>query len=230
MASFAVVILAALLYATRPDGGVRDAGRVVGYRPVPAPPTVVTVRPAPGIVFVGDSISANWYASTPPNGFRELLTAALGGTQAAAAIHPGYTIRQMLPLVAAMREPSAPGALDVVELGTNDASQHVDPATSAANYDELLTRLTADTPGARLLCVGVWADPTQAPVYDDVLSGVCEAHGGVYVILSDLYARTSLRGPDGSASYLGSRDDFHPNDAGHEAIAQRLASVVHQRR
>ena len=43
---------------------------------------------------------------------------------------------------------------------------------------------------------------------------------------TSIYGAGDTRGPAGEDTYLGEADDFHPNDAGHRAIADTLLAAV----
>jgi acyl-CoA thioesterase-1 len=61
-----------------------------------------------------------------------------------------------------------------------------------------------------------------AASYNTIIQQSCLARHGVYVQISDLSLHADLRGPAGRANFRGPGDDFHPNGAGHAAIAQAI--------
>lgn len=169
------------------------------------------------VLTVGDSLTNGLFATEQSQGFAFQLVDRLGASGPAAeqtaAISGGEAGK-----VAAITD--VPDDLDVavVELGTNDATR-TELGTFSTQYATLLDRIRGSSPDAALLCLGVWG---ESPDYDQEIRAACEARGGRYVSLTELYKDTSLRGPAGVERFGGKSDDFHPNDAGHTAIADRV--------
>jgi lysophospholipase L1-like esterase len=108
--------------------------------------------------------------------------------------------------------------------GANDVIGGRDPTAFGLALDGMLGRLEAETPA--LVAVGDLPDLTQAPIFRDdpdpdvtveriaafnaEIEAAVQAHGAVLVRLSALPLSDSLFFLDG----------FHPNDAGHQAIAE----------
>jgi len=169
------------------------------------------------VLLVGDSLTNGLYATAQGNGFAFQLAARLaksGPVERQQAAVSGASAGH----VAAVTD--VPEHLDfaLVELGTNDAGRTpIDQFTQ--QYGALLDRIRAKSPSAALVCLGTWGDAAD---YDARVQGACESHGGRFITLRDLYAKPSLRGPAGQQRFGGTSDDFHPNDAGHTAIADRV--------
>ncbi|CCH17979.1 Esterase with cellulose binding domain [Micromonospora lupini str. Lupac 08] len=103
----------------------------------------------------------------------------------------------------------------VINLGTNDKSHGVSAATFQATYTTFLTRIRAKFPNAKLFAmrtfIGRYAAETEAAVRARNAAGDANV----------FYVDTTGWLPSGGLS-----DSVHPNDAGHQAITDRLAPLV----
>lgn len=184
--------------------------------------TPAFAQPRPRIVTVlGDSITAGYglpahdalpaklerrlVASVP--GVRVRGAGVSGDTSAGGAARVDFSVQ-------------SDTAICVVALGGNDLLQGLDPNQTRANLDRIITRLKARRIGVVL--VGLTA-PTAigrsyARDFDAVFTGLARKHG------VPLYANL-LDGVAGNRS-LNQRDGIHPNAAGVDIIANRLAPVV----
>jgi len=108
----------------------------------------------------------------------------------------------------------------VVALGGNDLLQGVDPKTTRANLERILTRLKQRHMGVVL--AGIHAPPELGAGYardfDAVFSGLAKAHGVAFY--PDLLAGVERN------RALNQADAIHPNAQGVQVIARRLAPVV----
>lgn len=209
----------------------------------PAPTTIAsgagtpTARPpAPQVthqlVFFGDSLTEGLFATTPARDYAYRTAAQTGktflvqGQYGVSAVFTANKMRASNPKFKVV----AGDALDVIiELGTNDVVASGETlAQFESSYDYILTRVHQDAPNAKLICLGVWRDPDAGAensgyAYNQVIQADCP---GAYVPLGDLYMNFSLHGPVGRPTWIGNADWFHPNDAGHAAIASRVAAAV----
>ncbi|MFG2051685.1 cellulose binding domain-containing protein [Micromonospora sp. NPDC048935] len=103
----------------------------------------------------------------------------------------------------------------VINLGTNDKSRGVSAASFQATYTTFLTRIRARFPNAKLFAmrtfIGRYAAETEAAVRARNAAGDANV----------FYVDTTGWLPSGGLS-----DSVHPNDAGHQAITDRLAPVL----
>jgi lysophospholipase L1-like esterase len=194
------------------------------------------------VLVVGDSISAGWFATTSARAYPAQLLRLLREADARAGrasqvlAVPGTRAVDGLEALRAL--PTVPRAdLIVVEFGTNDYGHLPNPIGDfQRTYQALLALLSGASPQATVVCVSVWA-PRAAPNplgvsgarYDEVISQTCAAlprHPGRYVDISAIYADPAAHGPNGRPVWLGTGDEFHPNDAGHLAIAQAIYAVL----
>lgn len=181
------------------------------------------------ITYVGDSLAAGLFATTEEESYRSLTTTALAGdgpvTEAGRAL-VGGTVEQTLEGNEQLPQDQD---LYIVELGTNDLND-VNFRTFTKQYETLLERIERASPESALVCLGTWRPPSTGANYDLVIRQRCEAHGGIYRRLSDLEGEPAYKGPAGEDTFSGPSDTFHPNDAGHAAISDRILNAVEVRR
>ena len=184
------------------------------------------------LLVVGDSLSVGYYASNLDGSYVTLLQQGLD--------HRGISVSTTLVAKAGVTAVDAsrwqlgiPSDDIIVELGTNDYGSSVPLSSFQAGYDTILWALRRASPHANLYCLGTWSNPAEvnrtgatAGRYDTVIQSSCQIARGHYVDLSPFYEQTGDHGPSGAATYLGTSDWFHPNDAGHEAIANLLLQVI----
>lgn len=192
--------------------------------PTPATPGLLRIpRDAAGnarVLITGDSLAAGFFASTEAQGFSSLVTGALG------RVTPTTVSRahETLSTVAGVTDVPADLDLAVIELGTNDVGIPTPLADFEAQYAELVGRIRTASPDAAIVCTGTWT--VDGAEYDGIIAGVCTANAGRYVFLADLFATPDFHGPSGRDTFVGPGDDFHPNDAGHRAIADAVLAVL----
>jgi lysophospholipase L1-like esterase len=106
----------------------------------------------------------------------------------------------------------------IINLGTNDSSHGVSSADFQANYITLLKNARAKYPNAAILAlqpfIGTrWVTETKAAV-----AAVNDAR--------TFYIQTYTSATDKWLPDAGRSDSVHPNDAGHAAIAEKLAPII----
>ena len=103
----------------------------------------------------------------------------------------------------------------VINLGTNDTSHGVDAATFQSTYTSLLRTIRAKYPNAAIFALQTfikrYAAQTQAAVQAVTSAGQTNTY----------FVDTSGWIPSG-----GLTDSVHPNDAGHLAVAAKLAPII----
>jgi lysophospholipase L1-like esterase len=209
--------IAALVAGCGGNDGARHAG---AGTPEPTP----TSDARPPLVVVGDSLAAGRFADTQAEAFPQLLARATRSRLEVLGV-TGATTAQL----AAQPAPGG-GKVVVLEAGTNDFLFQTPRRRFAEDYRALLDKVTAASPGAKLVCLTTWvpkdaADQPQAKIppssYDAAIRSACSA--GAVANLSPLL---DARGPAGRPTFLGPGDDFHPNSSGHAAIARLIESKL----
>lgn len=176
------------------------------------------------VTFIGDSLDAGLYASERTLGFHPLMVDVwrAGGPVTDTPLNSlGGTTEK------ALGNTDIPGGqhLVVVELGTNDVTR-TDHNSFRRDYEQLIARLVEASPDAALLCVGPWRPRDAARRFEVIIKDTCEGRGGTFRSISDLAEDPDFRGPADEPTEFGPSDEFHPNDLGHRAIAERLIGAV----
>jgi lysophospholipase L1-like esterase len=215
--------LALLLVCTAVSAYVFGSPKTTASNPLKAEVTVAAGEPML-VTMVGDSLDHGLYATTPSDGFHQLIVEnwrqsgpvvdnplnSLGGTAQRALQNPDVPRDQ---------------DLYVVELGTNDAAE-MSHRAFRQHYGELLNRIKAASPDAALLCVGAWRPKEVAVRFDTIIKDLCEIRGGVFRSISDISENAEMKGPEGLSTFNGPSDAFHANNRGHLAIANRVLDAV----
>lgn len=184
------------------------------------------------VLVVGASVSEGWFASSPDHTYSALVAHGLEATGRRVRLRliarPGVTAGE-----ADTWDLSGRSDVVIVQLATNDYVRGVPLPVFAASYEDVLHRLRIASPTAEMVCTGGWDDPTarnlagvEAVDYDAAARAACGAVGGRYVDLSAIYLDQRNHGPDGRSTFHGAGDVFHPNDRGHEELAQLILSAV----
>lgn len=190
-------------------------------------PVIAAGRPVEALV-LGDSLARGSAASAPEFSYTALTDAALDKaapanvtTIASGSSGGGIRVADITPQI-----PSKAFDLVVFELGTNDV---ITPNLAAfkAEYAELLAAVRAASPGASIVCLGPWGSPKDTEAFNAEVTAQCSADAKArYRDLSALYASEKNRWVTGKMPDGTPVDNFHPNDAGHAAVAKQIASAI----
>jgi lysophospholipase L1-like esterase len=190
------------------------------------------------IAFLGDSLTMGLHASNRSHMYREILARRLiglhGGSVVSTVIqHPfGLTddaINRSPPLIE-----SRPDII-VLEIGNHEAfADRVQIDLFDRRYEELLDRLQS-TGAVVIAGTLAWlnyapgsTEYQQALILNQRIRDICARRG---IVVADLWAATVFRQDlisrpgDPSAAEPFDGDDLHPNDAGHEALANAFWSA-----
>lgn len=180
------------------------------------------------VYFAGDSIT-DGLTATSWNAYRFRLEAYLrqnpGWEVSATGVwHGGWHASDALKALA-VAPPRADTRLIVVEIGTNDTRSKANLATFTTDYSQMISQLLAKAPHARLLCLSAWWSPAEAQPYNAVIKEACSTNR--YVDITTLFTNPSYKGPVGYPTFRGwATDSFHPNSAGHAAIARAIEAQM----
>lgn len=182
--------------------------------PLAGPLAAAEVR----IVALGDSLT-HGYGLPPAEGFAPQLQAWLraNGAPEATVINAGVSGDTTAGGLARLEWSLADGAdALIVALGGNDFLRGLDPASSRANLDAILTQ--ADARGLPVLLSGMRAPGNYGPdfkaAFDAMYPELAEKHGA-------LYDPFFLEGVTEDRS-LWQGDGIHPNAAGVAVIVARI--------
>jgi len=184
--------------------------------------TAQTVPPRPVYLAVGDSLTVGLYAADG-HGFAYMVADALPGYTLEVAAVTGAGIDntlQQLPVELADHTP----ALVTVEVGINNLMNTSGP-TFAARYITLLQMLQDAGVQTVVACTVPWTGQpadwgtyARALEFNDAIVRAAQAYG---YTPADCWGATV-----GHSEYLSSNDGFHPNSAGHRAIAGAVLTAL----
>ncbi|MHC8510123.1 MAG: arylesterase [Rhodospirillales bacterium] len=175
------------------------------------------------ILMLGDSLTAG-YGLNAEDTIPARLQAALDAAGAEAhIINGGVSGDTTKGGLARLDWLMADGAPDVlfVALGGNDGLRALDPAQTRTNLAAIIEK--GQSAGALVVLVGMLAPPNLGRAYESEFNAVfpelAKAHGLMFFdpfLLKDIAGNLALNQADG----------IHPNAAGAEAAAQRLAPIL----
>jgi acyl-CoA thioesterase-1 len=173
------------------------------------------------LVFFGDSLTAGRGLADPateafPALIQEKIDAARLGWRVVNAGLSGETTAGGLRRVDWVLR--TPPDLFVLALGGNDGLRGISPAVSRQNLEQIIGRVRARRPGARIVLAGMQMPPEFGPEYtrefSAIFPAVAEKHRATLIPFL-------LEGVGGSVE-LNLPDRIHPNPAGHAVIAETL--------
>jgi len=196
------------------------SGTPAATTPAAAPKFAMPSGRATRVLFTGDSLTGGFFASTKSAAFPALVQQELGEVEVTQAAMAHQT------LTTVSRVTDVPEGLDlaVIELGTNDVSAPTPIKDFESQYASLLSKIRATSPRAYIVCLSTWA--AGGKDYDNVISKVCSAASGQYVSIAEANNNPANHGPAGVKTEAGTSDTFHPNDAGHRAIADSIIKAL----
>lgn len=171
-------------------------------------------------MIVGDSLAAAFFATTEEEGFAHLVQDAIGPVEVSTTARA----HQTLATVAGVTDVPSEVEVAVIELGTNDVGMQTPLERFREQYEGLTRAIRTESPEARMVCIGTWTGWGDS--YDHVIEDACTAVDGAYIDAQPLFNDAANRGPAGRATFVGTGDDFHPNNAGHRAVADAVLAVL----
>lgn len=171
------------------------------------------------LLFAGDSLTGGYYASTPATKFSALVAGELRTTDVVTAQQAG----QGIGTVSAITNVDSGVDLAILQIGTNDFKK-TPSGEFLDSYRQLMQKIRDTSPGAQFICVGAWHEGVGR--FDAGTGNVCRSFGGRFVGVAELYRKKELHSVAGTPTEFGLADDFHPNDAGHRAIADEILGAL----
>lgn len=178
------------------------------------------------VLFAGDTITGGYFASTQTKGFSQLISASLashGDVEEVRGPNTGGKVDTLGGLE------SIPSGLElaILQLGTIEVGERDDVAKFSDEYATMLRNLKARSPTAAIICLSAWqSSEINVGAYDRVIREQCRIVGGQFVDVRPVFADLRNRGPEGVKTWAGVSDEFHPNDAGHQAIADKVLARI----
>jgi acyl-CoA thioesterase I len=187
----------------------------------------VAVRAAPTrtLVFFGDSLTAGYGLADPasesyPALIQQKIDAAgLGWRVVNAGLSGETTAGGLRRIDWILRQPVD---LFVLALGANDGLRGINPAVSRDNLQQIVDRVRAKYPQARIVVAGMQMPAALGTDYvrefQDMFPAVAEKSHATLLpfLLQDV----------GGSLRLNQEDRIHPNPAGHAVIAETVWKVL----
>ncbi|MBM3854841.1 MAG: arylesterase [Verrucomicrobia bacterium] len=186
-----------------------------------APGLLPAAETARVLVFFGDSLTAGRGLADPsteafPALVQEKIDAAGLGWRVVNAGLSGETTAGGLRRVDWVLR--TPPDLFVLALGGNDGLRGISPAVSRQNLAQIIERVRARQPGAKIVLAGMQMPPEFGPEYTREFSAIFPAVAAKYHATLIPFL---LEGVGGSVE-LNLPDRIHPNPAGHAVIAETV--------
>lgn len=174
-------------------------------------------------------------------GFGSQITAAeffsgdlASGVHVIDAAHTGAQTSQYLPstMNPAWQEHTTHAAdLTVVNLGTNEAIAAVSATSYQADLTSLVGKIKTSSASGQILIVHGWRPSTVSQsvwdAYGAARRAVVDAEPlAAYLDLEDLWMPLTTNGAENNGLMYESTNPIHPNDAGHQRLADILTSVL----
>ncbi len=191
----------------------------------------MTAAQAVRMTVAGDSLALGIGASDSSRGFAfdlyRRIAATHPGSEVTNLAIGGTTIADVLRLEVPRVKMTAPNVV-LLEAGANDAIRRTRPDAFARDYERLVRELRQAAPASKIVLFNV-PDVALSPIFDAASKPGLRHLTNAYNIaiaktarrtgctLVDLYSLTARQ--RGDAARFLSADQFHPSDAGHEAIA-----------
>ncbi len=180
----------------------------------------------PKVVFIGDSIAAGYFATTEASSFRGLVRARFVCSSELIGLY-GWRSEDVDPASIT----AAAGDIVVVEMGTNDVTGNPGgvpgpPADLEANLRTVAEAARAGNAACRLIFLSVWGVAPARRPYDARIAVVAADYGRHFVSIAAIKDNFANSMPKGVATYVGVSDGWHPNNAGHAAIATAVGDVI----
>lgn len=188
-------------------------------------PRSSAAEPARTIVFFGDSLTAGYGLDNPaadayPALIQKKITAAHLDYRVVNAGLSGETTAGGLRRIDwILRQPVD---IFVLALGANDGLRGIPPDASRANLEQILDRVRAKYPKAKLVLAGMQLPPQLGAdftrTFAAMFPAVAEKHDATLIPFL-------LEGVGGAIRY-NLADRIHPNEAGHELLAETVWKIL----
>lgn len=125
--------------------------------------------------------------------------------------------------------------LITIEFGTNDMTKELSNAYSTPKEFKKNLSYVVETlqdkldNNPKIILVTTWYNTKNSPTYDAIIKEVGKQYN---VPVADIYSvwknRTDTYGPEGTETYQGMSDNWHPNDKGHQEIAGKIFEKAYE--
>jgi len=180
---------------------------------------------------MGDSLTEGYYASTSDKRFAEVYAKMLEeklGYEVDVQGVSGYGGTTTNGVKGLDEIVSQDPDLITIEFGTNDADPDNGSSidTFKANLDLMIDTVSnINGKSTKVVLVTTWNQGDKAQPFDEAIEAAGEKYGLPVANISDIWADSSNKGPEGVETFQGTSDNWHPNDIGMQKIAERIYEV-----
>lgn len=177
-------------------------------------------------MFAGDTLTGGYFATVQAKGFSQIVGASLGQGGAVEEVRASNHGGRVDTLGGFSKVPEGVD-LAVLQIGTVETGGGMDTIAFSTAYAAGLRNLKEKSPNAGIACLSVWqSTSSNSGAYDKIIQEQCEKAGGKFISVGSVFSNPGYRGPEGLPTWAGASDTFHPNDAGHKAIANLLLERI----
>ncbi|UFT98863.1 SGNH/GDSL hydrolase family protein [Radiobacillus kanasensis] len=179
---------------------------------------------------IGDSLAEGWHATTKDKSYISILSQFIqkglgynvitkNGVRVAGAGLKDAAMPNISKII--MEHPD----LITIEFGTNDSNRnkkaYVPPEEFKMLLWHLVERLQQAPSNPKIILVTTWNRGQDSLKYDHIIKAVAEERDIAVANIQNVWMnRTDTCGPDKLVTYNGLSDNWHPNDKGHQEIAE----------
>lgn len=179
---------------------------------------------------MGDSLTNGFYASTKDKRFtsvyENMLINRLGyDVISGEESQYGGTSENGLQGLESIKQQQPD--LVTIEFGTNDSDPNngSDLDTFIANINLMIDGLLEGEDDPYVILVTTWNQGDKAIPFDNAIKEIGKERDLPVAELNDIWMDSSNKGPEGIETFVGTSDNWHPNDKGMELIAEKIFEV-----
>lgn len=176
---------------------------------------------------IGDSLTIGYYASNESHRFVDVFSSKLEkdmGYDVKTHVVGGYgkTLSSALEAIPEIQELQPD--LVTIEFGTNDSNSdnNVPIDLFKSDLNKLIQGVKKDNEKVKIVLVTTWSLSDNATLFNEAIQSVGESKDIPVADIKPLRGNIENTGPADIQTEYGISDTFHPNDKGHEAIANTI--------
>ncbi|QDP41442.1 SGNH/GDSL hydrolase family protein [Radiobacillus deserti] len=184
---------------------------------------------------IGDSIAEGWHATSENKSYIDVFTALIEKKGMNVVTKPGIRMAGEGLKTAAF--PNLPTIirskpdLVTIEFGTNDSMKTKDTYAPPEQFKMLLWQLVEHLQNSpthpTILLVTTWNRGKHSTVYDQIIIDIGNAKNIPVANIQSVWKnRTDTKGPSGKQTFNGTSDQWHPNNKGHQEIANIMYKAI----
>lgn len=177
---------------------------------------------------IGDSLTGGYFATTEKDKFTSVLSRLIEKELTTTVEEVGVSsyggvISGGVKAISVINEAKAD--LVSIEYGTNDCDpdNNVPINEFESNLNQIIDGITVDVDrDPVIVLVTTWNQGGKCKPFDDAIKKVGTEKDIPVADVEDIWKDNSTKGPAGQETFLGTSDNFHPNNNGMSKIAERI--------